>query len=146
MSYVGTWVFHSVGMRDDDMNLVYVDAESYLKWPMPYVDEEDPDAVADEINERKNMIGMRLRINEDGTLYSLMAIPEGVSQEELDEAIAAGEFTLVDGMLCQGTNRWELRGDELWADLGMSEDGWDKLSDEDGLLNLFICRFAKLEQ
>ncbi len=146
MNYVGIWALHSVGVRDDDMNLVYVDAASYLNSPMPYVDEDDPEAVADEIRERKSVLTMRLRINEDGTLYTLIAIPEEATQEEVDEAVAAGEFILVDGMLCQGTNHWELRGDELWADLGMSADGWDKLSDEDGLLNLVVFRFTKLEQ
>ena len=146
MNYAGIWVLHSVGVRDEDMNLIYVTPENYLNYPMPYVDEDDPEAVADEIRERKSILSMRLRIDPDGTLYSLMAIPEGVSQEEVDEAIAAGEFMLVDGMLCQGTNRWELRGDELWADLGMSEDGWDKLSNEEGLLDLITFRFAKLDQ
>lgn len=146
MNYVGNWALHSVGVRDEDMNLIYVDAASYLNWPMPYVDEDDPEAVADEIRERKSVLSMRLRINEDGTFYTLVAIPEEATQEEVDEAVAAGEFTLVDGMLCQGANHWELRGDELWADLGMSEDGWDKLSGEDGLLNFVIFRFAKVDE
>ncbi len=143
MNYVGTWVFHSVGARDDDCNLIYLDADAYLNSPMPYVDEEDPEAVADEIKDRKNMIGSRLRVAEDGKLYQLMAIPEGVSQEEVDAAVAAGEFTLMDGMLCAGAVRWEQRGDDLWAEFGMSEDGWDKISDEEGFLNVLICRYVK---
>lgn len=143
MNYLGTWVFHSVAARDDDCNLIYLDADAYLNYPMPYVDEDDPEAVADEIKERKNIIGSRLRIAEDGKIYQLMAIPEGASQADVDAAVAAGEFTLMDGMLCDGAVRWEQRGDDLWAEFGMSEDGWDKISDEDGLLNVLICRYVK---
>lgn len=143
MNYVGTWVFHSVGARDDDCNLIYLDADAYLNYPMPYVDEEDPEAVADEIKDRKNMIGSRLRVAEDGKIYQLMAIPEGASQADVDAAVAAGQFTLMDGMLCAGAVRWEQRGDDLWAEFGMSEDGWDKISDAEGFLNVLICRYVK---
>ena len=49
MKYVGTWVFHSIAaMNDDESGFVYLSAEDYLKSPMPYVDETDEDAVADE--------------------------------------------------------------------------------------------------
>ena len=54
MDYIGTWVFHSIAaMNDDESGFVYLSAEDYLKLPMPYVDETDEDAVADEMKERK---------------------------------------------------------------------------------------------
>ena len=40
MDYIGTWVFHSIAaMNDDERGFVYLNAEDYLKSPMPYVDE-----------------------------------------------------------------------------------------------------------
>ena len=55
MSYVGKWVFHSIGTVADSDEMVYLGAEDYLKSPMPYIDETDEEAVADELRERKNM-------------------------------------------------------------------------------------------
>lgn len=56
MSYVGKWVFHSVGMINENDEMVYMRAEEYLNAPMPYVDETDEEAVADEMKERKQTI------------------------------------------------------------------------------------------
>ena len=54
MSYVGKWVFHSIGMVNDSDEVVFLSAEEYLKAPMPYIDESDEEAVADELKERRN--------------------------------------------------------------------------------------------
>ena len=59
MRYVGKWVFHSIGTVADSDEMVYLGAEDYLKSPMPYIDETDEEAFADELRERKNMIGMQ---------------------------------------------------------------------------------------
>ena len=73
MKYVGTWVFHSIAaMNDDESGFVYLSAEDYLKSPMPYVDETDEDAVADEMKERKKMVGMQVKICEDGKPLSAL--------------------------------------------------------------------------
>ena len=45
MSYVGKWVFHSIGMVNDSDEVVFLSAEEYLKAPMPYIDESDEEAV-----------------------------------------------------------------------------------------------------
>ena len=49
MRYVGKWVFHSIGMVNDSDEVEFLSAEEYLKAPMPYVDESDEEAVADEL-------------------------------------------------------------------------------------------------
>ncbi len=41
MSYVGRWVFHSIGMMNEADEMVYLNAEEYRKAPMPYIDESD---------------------------------------------------------------------------------------------------------
>ena len=147
MSYVGKWVFHSIGMVNDSDEVVFLSAEEYLKAPMPYVDESDEEAVADELKERQQMIGGQIAVCEDGKLYMLMPLPEGVSKEEVDKAVKAGVIKLYDGMMTDDPKAWEERDGELWLEVGegMSEDGWVKLSDDDGNLLFMTTRYVRAE-
>ena len=147
MSYVGKWVFHSIGTVNDSDEVVFLSAEEYLKAPMPYIDESDEEAVADELKERRNMIGGQIAVCEDGKLYMLMPLPEGVSKEEVDKAVKAGVIKLYDGMMTDDPKAWEERDGELWLEVGegMSEDGWVKLSDDDGHLLFMTTRYTKAD-
>ena len=147
MSYVGKWVFHSIGMVNDSDEVEFLSAEEYLKAPMPYIDESDEEAVADELKERRNMIGGQIAVCEDGKLYMLMPLPEGVSKEEVDKAVKAGVIKLYDGMMTDDPKAWEERDGELWLEVGegMSEDGWAKLSDDDGHLLFMTTRYTKAD-
>lgn len=147
MSYVGKWVFHSIGMVNDSDEMVFLSAEEYLKAPMPYIDESDEEAVADELKERQQMIGGQIAVCEDGKLYMLMPLPEGVSKEEVDKAVKAGVVKLYDGMMTDDPKAWEERNGELWLEVGegMSEDGWVKLSDDDGKLLFMTTRYTKVD-
>ena len=145
MSYVGKWVFHSIGMVNDSDEVVFLNAEEYLKAPMPYIDEADEEAIADELKERRMMIGGQIAVCEDGKLYMLMPLPEGVSKEEVDKAVKAGVIKLYDGMMTDDPKAWEERDGELWLEVGegMSEDGWAKISDDDGHLVIMTTRYTK---
>ena len=147
MSYVGKWVFHSIGMVNDSDEVVFLSAEEYLKAPMPYVDESDEEAVADELKERRTMISGQIAVCEDGKLYMLMPLPEGVSKEEVDKAVKAGAIKLYDGMMTDDPLAWEERDGELWLEVGegMSENGWVKLSDDDGNLLFMTTRYVRAE-
>ena len=147
MSYVGKWVFHSIGTVNDSDEAVFLSAEEYLKAPMPYIDESDEEAVADELKDRRNMIGGQIAVCEDGKLYMLMPLPEGVSKEEVDKAVEAGVIKLYDGMITDDPKAWEERDGELWLEVGegMSEDGWVKLSDDDGKLRFMTTRYVRAE-
>ena len=143
MSYVGKWVFHSIGMVNDSDEVVFLSAEEYLKAPMPYIDESDEEAVADELKERRQMIDGQIAVCGDGKLYMLLPLPEGVSKEEVDKAVKAGVIKLYDGMMTDDPKAWEERDGELWLEVGegMSEDGWVKLSDDDGNLLFMTTRY-----
>lgn len=147
MSYTGRWVFHSIGTVNDADELVYLGAEDYLKSPMPYVDESDEEAVADELKERRQMIGGQIAVCEDGRLYMLMPLPEGVSKEEVDQAVKAGVIKLYDGMMTDEPKAWEERDGELWLEVGegMSEDGWARISDDNGHLLFMTTLYVKAE-
>ena len=100
MSYVGKWQFHSIGTVDDETcERVWLNAEEYMKSPMPYVDETDEEAVADEMKERKRTVSTILEVCEDGNLYALTPLPEEVSKEEVEEAARAGIIKLRDDMM-----------------------------------------------
>lgn len=147
MNYIGKWVFHSIATMNDNDEFVYLNAEEYINSPMPYVDENDPEAVADEMKERNQMVGGQIKVCEDGKLYMLMPLPEGVSQAEVDEAVAAGVIKLCDGMITDEPKAWEERDGALWLEvgMGMSEDGWVKASDDEGFINFMTTRYKKVD-
>ena len=146
--FIGTWVFHSIMGRDEQMEIVWLTAEEYLEQAKTDTPAED---LEHELKERKLMTGMQLRVLEDGRILSLTAIPDGIPQEEVDKAVAAGLFTLVDGMMYRGEdNHWEIRDGEVWADTGVAgevfgekTDGWERLFDDEGHLTLVTMRFVK---
>ena len=105
-----------------------------------------------ELSERKKMIGMEIRVLENGTLYMLMPLPEGVSREEVEEAVGAGEISLYDGMMCERPMKWDERDGALWFDTGIegevygeAADTWAKATDGDGYFNFMNIRFVKGE-
>jgi len=151
MNYIGTWKFHSIGVMHGD-ELVYLSAEEYMKEPMPYIDETDPDAVADELRERKIAVDMQVKICEGGQLFLLTPIPEGAPKEELEAVLASGDLMLVDGMLTEHPVAWEERDGELWYDTGIEgevfgepADSWVKAMDENGFFVCMTTRFAKVD-
>ena len=145
MRYVGKWVFHSTGAVTDSDEMVYLSTEDFLKSPMPYIDETDEEAVANELRERKTMIGMQIEICKDGKLYMLMPLPEDATKEEIDAAVASGEIHLRGGMIAGGPESWEERDGVLWYTTDLSEDGWTKGSDEDGFVCFMTVRFVKAD-
>jgi len=93
------------------------------------------------------MIGGQIAVCEDGNLYMLMPLPEGVSKEEVEQAVSAGIIKVYDGMMTDDPKVWEERDGALWLEVGegMSEDGWVQLSDDEGYLNFMTTRYVKAE-
>lgn len=153
MSYVGLWKLHSIGVNNEDFEITYMSAEEYLNSPMPsYVDKNDEEAVEEELNDRRKTVSVMLKVGEDGLIYNLMPLPAGVTQEEIDAAVSAGQVNLVDGMMVGQTMPWEERNGELWYNtgdeievMGEKRESWFKGSDENGYLNMMTLRFAKAE-
>ena len=150
MQYAGKWMFHSMIARDDDFNIIYLNAEEYLNSPMPYIDENDEDEVESEMRERKRMINSFVKITDDMKMYLLMSLPEGVSQQEVDAAVAAGHIKLMDGAICSESMDCELRDGELWYNSGIEgeifgekTDPWVKAIDDDGFLIFVATRYIK---
>ena len=144
MSYVGKWKFHSIGTVDDETcERVWLNAEEYMNSPMPYVDESDEELVADEIKERKRTIGTLLEVCEDGKLYVLMPLPEGVSKEEVDAAVKAGVIKIRDGMMADEPYEWEERNGEIWVNMGMSNE-YMQFSGDGEFLTMITTRYERV--
>ena len=150
MTYIGKWKLHSVMTFDDNNMPLYLTPEEYLNSPMPYIDETDEEEVENEMRERRKMIDTFLKICDDGKLYMLMPLPEGVSQEEVDKAVSAGVIKLVDGAIADEPLSWELRDGEFWFDTGIDGEvydekvsSWIKPIDENGFFNFMNFRFIK---
>ena len=80
----------------------------------------------------------------------LQPLPEGVSQEEVDKAVAAGVIKLVDGAMADEPMAWELRDGRFWFDTGIvgevydeTADSWTDPIDENGFFNFMNFRFIK---
>ena len=69
--------------------------------------------------------------------------PEGVSQDEIDAAVAAGEIKVYDGMMTQDPFDWEDRDGELWVK--MDGDEFIRLSDENGFISIMTTRYTKAD-
>ena len=145
MNYVGKWKFHTIGTVDDETNeRVWLNAEEYMNSPMPYIDESDEEAVADEMKERKRTVGMLLEVCEDGKLYMLMPLPEGVSKEEVEAAVKAGVIKVRDGMMTDEPCEWQERDGELWVKMG-AEDELVQFSGDGEFLTMATTRFEKIQ-
>ena len=93
--------------------------------------------------ERKQTVGMKVKLCEDGKAYILMPLPEGISQEEVDVAVTAGQIKVLDGMMTDEPQSWEVRDGELWWDGQPPEHTWQKTLDTEGFLLYATFRFAK---
>ena len=80
----------------------------------------------------------------------LLPIPEGVSPEEIEQAVEAGEVKLFDGLMLCDSMPYEIRdgeifystGDEVEID-GEATDTWIKAPCENGILSIIALRFIK---
>jgi hypothetical protein len=102
------------------------------------------------LKERKKTIGTFIKICDNGKLYMLMPLPEDVSQDEIDKAVAAGVIKLVDGAMADEPMNWELRDGKFWLDTGIAgeicgeeSDSWINPIDENGFFNFMNFRFIK---
>ncbi len=151
MSYVGDWKFDSIGTFNDEGQMIWMNAQEYIDSPIPYAEDYSEDEIAHEREERKRTTGTLIRVQEDGFLYMLMPVGEGISEEEIEETFKSGEIKVMYGKyIYDRAQAWEERNGELWYDSGMSgeifgekTDSWTKLSSDDGSLMMITMKFVR---
>ena len=85
MDFIGLWKVHSIASYTDD-GMVFMPVEDYLNAPIPsYI--TDAESVEGEMADRRKNASAILKICDDGMIYNLMPIPEGVPQEEINLSI-----------------------------------------------------------
>ncbi len=98
---------------------------------------------ADETDEYFEPFGYVFEFTPDGEIRHWMKIPEGTSEEEIKEAVEAGELMdAKDGMMLVEVKTWEERGGKYYYDTGeyreiggVEQSSVDELAlDGDGLL------------
>ena len=140
MKYIGKWKSKEVlHFNQDTFATEWKDAQELLADDS--VDESD-----------KQSLQFLFDIGEDGQIRTLIDIPEGMPQEEIDEAIASGECELCGDLLCVEKHPWkEEDGKILWDTgtkgevLGEAVNPWEELKEENGLLCLRAFRLTRAD-
>jgi len=90
---------------------------------------------------------------ENGNLIFLSPLPEGLSQEEIDEAVAAGEVELRDGKMVTQQNHWKTEDGKNLADTGAEGEAlgeevgpWEEIKEIDNnTIEMSVFRLRKTE-
>lgn len=104
MNLIGKWSIAQMTHFDEEKGLVWLDAADIL--------------AKDDDKDTQMMLNAVVLIEEDGNITFLSPIPEDISKEELDEALAAGELELRDGLMIVGQNQWKEENGKYLADTG----------------------------
>ena len=140
MDLIGKWQVVEVMQFDEEKGMIWTKVSDLLA-------REDAD-------EEAQMFAKTIFLfEEDGSLTMLSPLPEDVSQEEIDEAVAAGEITLRDGQMVTGENHWKVECDKLFADtgaegevLGEAVGPWEEIKQvDDHTIENMMFRLQKVE-
>ena len=95
---VGKWkISHMLTFNDKTDRMELMTAEDILAG-----DDVDRDMIT--------VLSSIVEFDEDGIWRMLAPLPEGVSQEEVDAAVAAGKIRLKDGLMFFDERKWNARG------------------------------------
>ncbi len=139
MDCIGTWKIKEVLKFNENFERVWTDVDDIL------ADETLEDSA-------KQMMVMQVIFSEDGLIRMVMPLPEGIPQEELDEALASGELKLWDEktMLLE-EHPWKMENGKLMYDTGMKGEvfgeavsSWDEITEENGMLRLLSYRLTRV--
>ena len=129
-----------VGMRTKDEMIAYLNGQKARG-------EVDDEEIADSLQ----VFDARFEITPDGQIITLMKMPEGASEQDIEDAITEGEILGVkDGYIIAEKRHWELDGDKyVYAGKGDDDDdgvsGTELKFDDDGLLD-FAGGIMKLKK
>ena len=140
MKFIGKWSIAQMMHFDEEKGLVWSDIADILA--------KEPDDKDTRIMQKAVMV-----IEEDGNMTFLSPIPEGATQEEIDEALASGELQLRDGMMIIGQNQWKEENGKIMADtgaegevLGEKVGPWEEIKEvEGGMIEIMFYRLKRAE-
>ena len=140
MNLIGKWVVWETLRFDDEKGFVW---------------EKVSDTLAKEDLESDDLLFLNTIVvfEEDGSMCMMSPLPEDVTQEEIDEAVAAGEIALKDGMMVTGENHWKVEDGKNMADtggegevLGEKVGPWEEIKEiDDNTVELMMMRLRRAE-
>ena len=137
MDIKGLWKVDKLIGFDDDFNQIWKDAQAILA---------DPSADDDE----KNMAKSVVEIGDDGIIKMMMPLPEGISQEEIDEAVAAGEIEVSGDMMIAEKHAWKEEDGKFFFDSGIEGEAlgeevspWEEIKVSDDGIKLFTFKLKR---
>lgn len=141
ISLIGKWRIAQALQFDDKTN--------DMKWTKV----EDILAGEDVDRDTIMMLNSIAEFDEDGRLLMLAPLPEGVSQKDIDAAVAAGKIKLKDGRMYFEEKHWKVEDGENYTDtmpegevLGEKVGPWEKVTEfEDGTIVFLTYRLARIE-
>ena len=139
MSLVGRWKIVEAIRFNENFEQEWVPVETILA-------DEDLDP------QDKSMYSSVMDFTEDGRVLNLAPLPEGVSQEEIDEAVKAGQIELYDGYIKLAEYSWKTENGKYYFDthikgevLGEEVSSWMEIPIIDGKIEIMTFRIAKVE-
>ena len=99
------------------------------------------------------LLKTEVEFNEDGTIDFLTSLPEGVSQEEIDAAVASGQIVLRNGMMLSQGNHWKVENGKNMSDTGFEGEvfgekvgPWEEIKEVgDGMIEMMLYHLKKVE-
>lgn len=119
---------------------------------MEWAKVEDILAKEDLEKDMRFMAKMVMQFDEDGTIFMMTPLPDGVSQDEVDAAVKAGQVTLKDGLMLMEEKHWKTEDGKVYTDtepegevMGEKVGPWGELKDlGDGLYEMMVFRIERV--
>ncbi|MBR2108707.1 MAG: hypothetical protein IJ932_01995 [Ruminococcus sp.] len=137
MDIKGLWKVDKILGFDDDFNQIWKDAQAILN-----------DSAADD--DEKNMAKSVVEFGDDGIIKMMMPLPEGISQEEIDAAVAEGEIEVSGDMMIAEKHPWKEEDGKIFFDSGIEGEAfgeevssWQEVTVTDNGIELFTFKLIK---
>ncbi len=136
MDIIGTWKINKI-LRMGDGSFEWKTREE--------IEGADP-------KDADQTFGMMMVFEEGGKVFTVLPIPAGVTQEQIDAAVAAGEIKLFgDGLISAGESEWrEVDGKILYKTphrgevLGEEANPWVELREADDGFEMMFFRYIRV--
>ncbi len=139
MDILGKWKICAEMMFNDNFEKIWKSAEEIL-------------ADKDMEDSSKVILGSSFIFCDDGYIRVIMPMPEDISPEEMEEAIAQGELELYNGQAVFDKHPYKIVGEKIMYDsgakgevLGEKVSPWVEIPYEDGKLQMFLYKLERAD-
>ncbi len=136
--FIGKWrVAEMLWYNDKKEDFEWLHVEDFLS---------KPDIDTEYVHAAKTIVEF-----DESKIYLLVPIPEGVTQEEIDEAVKSGEIQLKDGLMFAECYDWKIENGKAYFDtqeeaevLGEIVSPWHEIEEVGDMIELQTFRLEKI--